>query len=99
VNAKPTTTALDMDVWGGDLDEDRKYRAQVRAASLGLEPCERCGRGIVAGRGWWVEVTGGGGLVVLAGASVDTEDRGYMGHYLLGAECAKRVPLAYRRQA
>lgn len=87
---------LDIDVWGNDLDQDAHARNENRARQNGLEPCERCGRGVKAGAGWWIEVVNGGSSVARPGSVVDVNDPGYMGCYILGSECAKRVPLAFR---
>ncbi|MDN5893926.1 MAG: hypothetical protein L0H93_07855 [Nocardioides sp.] len=78
------------------VDDDRKARAETRARDAGLEPCTVCGRGVKPDSGWVVEVVDGGAHIAAPGQPVDRDDSGYMGAWVLGSECAKRVPVAFR---
>lgn len=88
-----TTTPAPATLFG--VDEDRKAANEDRAYSRGLEPCATCGRGVKPGSGWVVEVVGGGSSIARPGTA-DNSDAGYMGAWVLGPECGRHIPLAFR---
>lgn len=79
-----------------ERQEDAKASRETAARRAGLEPCELCGRGVSKdGNGFWIEVVDGGSAIAKPGTA-DESDSGYMGHYLVGPECGRKVPAAYR---
>ena len=51
--------------------------------------CVQCGRK-VGEDPWWVEVIEGGEIREQDGSEADYTDAGYMGHFPVGNECAKK---------
>lgn len=82
------------DLWG--IDDDRKAANEDRARKAGLEPCTICGRGVKPGNGWVIEVVNGGADIAHPGLGVDQNDPGYMGCWVLGPECGKKIPREFR---
>ena len=77
------------------IDRERKARNEAAAERKGMEPCATCGKGVKPGNGWMVEVVDGGAGVAQPGQADET-DPGYMGCWVLGPECGKHVPAAFR---
>jgi hypothetical protein len=87
-----------LDLWGNDLSRDRKYTNEGRASEQGYEPCMRCGRGIKPGGGFEVTVVDGGGALQRTDVEADPDDAGFMGTFVIGSDCAKKVPAAFKSQ-
>lgn len=99
MSSVPTTIPVPAGLWS---DHDRKDANAARAAAADRDACTTCGRGIRPGSGWWVHAVLGGNLLL-----AETEwdgydwhvDAGYLGLLLLGPECGRKVPAAFRRPA
>lgn len=78
-------------------DDDRKDRNEAAAQRAGLEPCTHCGRGVKPGKGFLVEVVDGGGAIAAPGSNPDMADPGYMGVWVLGSTCARKIPATHRQ--
>ena len=78
--------------------EEAKVKRAIAAQDRGLEPCEACGRGVAAGSGWVITITDGGCAVLHPdddGPEAEA-DGGYMGSYVWGPECGRKVPAEFR---
>ena len=74
-----------------------KYeQARARTEARGSEPCVSCGRPVKPGSGWLVEIVNGGHDIAHPGLGPDTTDAGYMGAFVMGSDCARRVPVEFR---
>lgn len=100
-----TTTVRTIDapaIFGNADQAERMDTNMARAYAAGLEPCATCGRGVKDGSGWLVTVTDGGAQLVHPDDTADAQaadPAGFMGEWLLGPECGKRVPHDYRVRA
>jgi hypothetical protein len=91
--------------WGPDLHEVLKdgryawsddYQASEHADEL--ECCIVCGRQTTIERGIAVVLGGGSDSLIDPRDIIEAEeaDPGFMGVWLIGPECGKRIPVAYR---
>jgi hypothetical protein len=91
--------------WGPDLDEvlaegrhawSDDYAASKHADEF--ECCIVCGRKTTRERGIPVLLGGGGSSLLDARDMIEAEDAdpGFMGVWLVGPECGKRIPAQYR---
>lgn len=86
-----TQTPMPADLFGMNVDPNVKARREMAAQEKGLEPCTTCGRGVKVDSGILTVVVGGGAYCVHPDEPVDTTDGGYMGAWVLGPECGKKV--------
>lgn len=91
------STATPMPAGLFNLDDESREKRAARAEELGLEPCTTCGRGVKPGSGILTVVVGGGSHCVHPDEEVDTSDGGYMGAWVLGPECGKKVDARSRK--
>jgi hypothetical protein len=82
------------DFW--NFEDDAKYKREERARKNGLEPCTNCGRGVKPGNGWVVEIINGGGQAAHRDDTANPNDDGYMGCWVVGPECGRKIPMEYR---
>lgn len=105
---EPGTTALveqaddatvDVDGVWSETYYERSGRG-YRIVKDGDEPCCCCGRLVKAGSGWDVRFIMGGPVAVRADLAAESivgfTAGGDMGLWVLGSECAKRVPATHR---
>jgi len=77
-------------------DDEGVIANRNRALDRGLIPCTICGRGVR--KGWLVEVVNGGTHIAHPDLDYDQNDPGWLGDWILGPECAKEIPLEFRRR-
>ncbi len=91
----------ETNIWD-NMDDDAYTRNSQLADKRGLLPCTMCGRGVSDGKGWLVfAVNGGGNFLSVQQWPAWESDKtvnhaGDMGYWLLGPECGKKLPKAYR---
>ena len=92
---QPTAIPVPDALW--DRQDSPRYETNARkAGEAGLESCTACGRGLNPATAKTLEVVDGGD-VLRADLTGDQSSSGYMGAWVVGPECAKMVPAAYRR--
>ena len=94
--------------WGPNLEEFLKEGCHAWGEgyhdsqySGDFECCVACGRRTTEGKGITV-VLGGGGAELLDPADIDEaahNDPGFMGMWLVGPECGKKIPADFRKEA
>lgn len=94
-------TADVLGAWGSDSAAAREQYDRRSTGDDTLAECVVCGRKVNPARGWAVLLVGGGAAALAVAQWEEygdgAADRGAMGMWALGSECAKRVPLEYRR--
>ena len=75
-----------------------EYHEKVTRARDWYEVCVVCGKRTTRDRGIGV-IFGQGGAILLHPddvAEAEIHDRGYLGNFMVGPECGKRIPREYR---
>lgn len=91
MNVTPGNVELTFDLMN-EAAENRMYLERKKGYTVF---CDKCGRGVNPDTGWAIEVVEGGAEICRPRAGDDT-DSGYMGWWVLGSECAKKVPATHR---